>query len=102
MTDPFAAATAGRVEARARADVAALVTAHPMGESLAELAYWLARQLDMGPGKEGPGYALQLRMTLVELARLGVESDDDFEAGLSAPVRDAPDPGAADAGPGDR
>ena len=92
MTDPFANATAGRIEAKTRADVEALVTAHPMGESLGELAYWLARQLDLGPGKEGPGYALQLRMTLVELARLGVNGDDDFEAGLSTPVRDTPKP----------
>ena len=33
----------GPVERKVRADIAALVTAHPMGEALAEMSYNLAR-----------------------------------------------------------
>jgi hypothetical protein len=76
------------VERKVRSDVAALVTAHPMGEALAEMAFTLARTLDEGAGLAVAAVNRELRANLVELARLGVPSDDDFvEDRLSTPVR---------------
>jgi hypothetical protein len=93
----------GDIESKTREDVSALVTAHPMGESLAALAFFLARTLDQGPeSKAVAGIALQLRSTLVELARLGVEGDDDFDAQMSSPVLDPEEPGEGDSGTGGR
>ena len=74
----------GPVEAKVRADVAALVTAHPMGEALAEMAYTLARTLDDGAGLAVAAVNRELRANLVELARMGV-SDDDLDDRLSTP-----------------
>ncbi len=79
----------GPVEAKTREDVAALVTAHPMGESLAEAAYVLARTLDDGAGLSTAAVGRELRAYLTELASMGVE-DDDLDADLSAP--DMPSP----------
>lgn len=80
----------GTIESKVRADVEALMTAHPMGEALAEGAYFLARQLDIGvEPKTVAAIHRELRATLVELAALGVperEGDDDV---LSTPVRDS-------------
>jgi hypothetical protein len=67
------------------------MTAHPMGESLAEMAFCLARTLDEGAGMATAAVNKELRATLEDMRRLGVADDDDFEAELSAPVRDAPD-----------
>jgi hypothetical protein len=88
----------GRVERKVRADVNALITAHPMGEALAEMAFKLAQTLDEGAGLATAAVNRELRANLVELARMGVSDDDDLEDRLSTPVRDAEDPGAADAG----
>lgn len=89
----------GPVEAKVREDVAALVSSHPMGEALAEMAYALARELDDGAGLATAAVNRELRANLLELSRLGVTSDDDeFEARLSTPVRDGEDPGAGHAG----
>lgn len=77
----------GAIEARVRADVDALVTEHPMGESLAELAFMLARRLDDACGTKDlavAGISKELRETLVELAVMGV-GDDDLAAALSVP-----------------
>jgi hypothetical protein len=74
----------GPVETKVRQDVAALTTAHPMGEALAEMAYTLARTLDDGAGLAVAAVNRELRANLVELARLGVD-DDDLDARLSRP-----------------
>ena len=76
----------GPVEAKVRADVEALKTAHPMGESLAEMSFSLARGLDAGAATMAAALNRELRANLVELARLGVNSDDDLDAALSTPV----------------
>lgn len=78
----------GPVESKVRADVEALVTAHPMGEALAEMAFTLARTLDEGAGLAVAAVNRELRANLVELARLGVDGDDDLDDQLSTPVRD--------------
>lgn len=86
----------GPVEAKVRADVEALVTAHPMGEALAEMSFNLARTLDQGAGLAVAAVNRELRANLVELARLGVDGDDDLDDQLSTPdmpseVRDEED-----------
>lgn len=76
----------GPLESKVRRDVETLSTAHPMGESLAELAYFLARALDDGvEDKSLAAVSRDLRMTLIELARLGVPDDDGFSANLGVP-----------------
>lgn len=85
----------GPVEEKVRGDVAALVTAHPMGEALAEMAYTLARTLDAGAGLAVAAVNRELRANLMELARMG-EPDDDLDGRLSTPdmpptVRDDPE-----------
>lgn len=79
----------GDVETKVRQDVGALVTEHPMGEALSEMAFKLARTLDEGAGLAVAAVNRELRANLVELARLEVFSDDDdFGDSLSTPVRD--------------
>lgn len=80
-----------------RRDVDALVSGHPMGEALAAISFRLAELLD-GPllPMAVAGITRELRETLLELARLGVDDDDDFGAELSRPdmpaeVRDSED-----------
>ena len=68
--------TYGPVETKARADVAALMSTHPMGETLAEMAYNLARSLDNGAGLAVAAVNRELRETLEDLAEMGVDSDD--------------------------
>ena len=85
----------GPIEARVRADVDALVTGHPMGESLGEVAFMLARRLDDAAGTKDlavAGISKELRETLVELAGMGV-GDDDLADALSVPTafRDSPE-----------
>jgi hypothetical protein len=92
----------GPVERKVRADVNALITTHPMGEALAEMAFSLAKTLDDGAGLAVAAVNRELRANLVELARMGVSDDDDLEDRLSTPVRDAEDPGAGNAGAGGR
>lgn len=89
----------GAVEAKVRGDVGALISTHPMGEALAEMAFTLARTLDEGAGLAVAAVNRELRANLIELARLGVDSDDDLDDDLStpsggdvpAPVRDEED-----------
>lgn len=83
----------GPVEVKVRADVGALVSAHPMGEALAAMAFALARSLDDGAGLATAAVSRELRATLVELSRLAVDADDDLEDRLSTPVRDGEEPG---------
>jgi hypothetical protein len=71
-----------------RADVANLMTAHLMGDSLAEMSYSLARAMDQGAGLAAAAVNRELRANLEAMSRLAVDSDDDFEDELSAPVRD--------------
>jgi hypothetical protein len=79
----------GDVEKKVRQDVGALITEHPMGEALSEMAFKLARTLDEGAGLAVAAVNRELRANLVELARLEVPSDDDdFGDALSTPVRD--------------
>jgi hypothetical protein len=88
----------GPVERKVRADIAALVTAHPMGEALAEMSFNLARVLDEGAGLATAAVNRELRANLQELGRLAVDDDDTLERDLSAPaelpsaVRDAEEP----------
>lgn len=87
----------GPIERRVRADVDALMIAHPMGEALAEMSFSLAEALDGGMG--GMARAAvnrELRMNLIELAGMGVD-DDDLDQQLSTPsvspeVRDPEEP----------
>ncbi len=87
--------TAGAVETQVRADLAALVTTHLMGEGLAAMAIRLAALLDSDLLPMAiPGVSRELRECLLELARMGVDDDDDLDAQLSRPavpaaVRDA-------------
>lgn len=78
----------GPVEAKVREDIGAMVTGHPMGESLSEMSFNLARTLDEGAGLAVAAVNRELRANLVELARLAVDSDDDLADELSAAVRD--------------
>lgn len=81
----------GPVESKVRQDVGALVSGHPMGEALAEMAFCLARTLDRGAGLAVAAVNRELRANLVELARLGVDGDDDLDDRLSTPVLDFPE-----------
>ena len=86
----------GPVECQVRADIAALVTAHPMGESLAEMSYALAQLLDAGTDAAA-AVNRELRANLVELSRLAVDDSDDLADELSFPemspqVRDSEEP----------
>ena len=78
----------GPVERQVRADIAALVTAHPMGEALAEMSYALARVIDAGAGLAAAAVNRELRANLMELSRLASDDGDDLADELSAPVRD--------------
>ena len=75
----------GPVERKVRADIAALITAHPMGEALAEMSYNLARSLDEGAGLATAAVNRELRANLTELSRLAVDDGDDLADELSAP-----------------
>lgn len=81
----------GPVEEKARQDIDALITGHPMGETLAEMSLNLARAMDEDPGMLRAALNRELRANLVELARMGVPDDDDLEDQLSTPVRDPED-----------
>jgi hypothetical protein len=72
--------------------VAALVSVHPMGEALAEMAFTLARALDDGAGLATAAVNRELRANLMELSRLAVDDGDDLADELSTPVRDGPQP----------
>jgi hypothetical protein len=76
---------AGPVERKVRSDIAALVTAHPMGEALTEMSYNLARVLDQGAGLATAAVNRELRANLTELSRLAVDDGDDLADELSAP-----------------
>jgi hypothetical protein len=79
----------GPVERKVRADIAVLITAHPMGEALAEMSFNLARTLDEGAGLATAAVNRELRANLLELSRLAVDDSDDLADELSAPIRDA-------------
>lgn len=88
----------GPVEAKVRADIAALVTLHPMGEAITEMSVALARALDNGQSLMGiAAINRELRENLAELSRLAVDDSDDLADELSLPqvpaeVRDAEKP----------
>ncbi len=79
------------MERKVRADVGALISAHPMGEALAEMSFALARLLDDGAGLATAAVSRELRANLMELSRLADDGDDDLADELSSPVRDAED-----------
>lgn len=92
---PAAARGPGPVERAVRADIAAMITAHPAGEALAEMSYALARRLDAGTDG-APAVNRELRANLAELGRLAVDDGDELADELSAPelspeVRDSED-----------
>jgi hypothetical protein len=83
----------GPVERKVRADIDALITAHPAGEALTEMSRALAWAIDhiRETGKclmVLPATNRELRDNLTELARLAVDDTDDLADELSAPVRD--------------
>src|SRR5689334_1667898 len=87
----------GPVERQVKRDIAALMTAHPMGEALTATALTLAWAVDhiRETGKNlivMSATSRELRDTLTELARLAVDDADDFADELSAPVRDSEEP----------
>ena len=87
----------GPVERKVRADVGALISAHPMGEALAEMSFNLARVLDEGAGLATAAVNRELRANLMELGRLADDGNDDLADELSVPqlpaeVRDRPEP----------
>ena len=82
----------GPVERRVKADLAALVTMHPMGEALAEMSLNLARTLDAGAGLAVAAVNRELRANLLELSKQAIDDTDDFADDLSAPVRDETEP----------
>jgi hypothetical protein len=75
-----------------RKDIAALVTAHPMGEALTGMSLTLAWAIDH-IRETGKGLMVlaatnrELRDTLIELSRLAVDDSDDLADELSAAVR---------------
>lgn len=75
----------GPVERQVRSDIEAMITAHPAAESLAEMSYALARQLDAGATFAVAGVNRELRANLAELSRLAVDDGDDFADELSRP-----------------
>ena len=83
----------GPVERKVRADLRALITAHPMGEALAAMSLNLAQALDAGAGLAVAAVNRELRANLLELSRLAVDDNDDLDDELSTPVRDEEDPG---------
>jgi hypothetical protein len=89
---------ADEIEAQVSADIAAMVSGHPMGEALTAVALMLARRLDMCvDDRSAPPLAKELRATLAELASMRDGDDDDLDAALSTPVlstkvRDPEDP----------
>jgi hypothetical protein len=89
--EPLFEPPCGPVERKVREDIAALVSTHPMGEALAEMAYALAKTLDDGAGLAVAAVNRELRANLVELASQAVDDDADLEARLSAPLRDPED-----------
>jgi hypothetical protein len=87
----------GPVERKVRADIRALITAHPMGEALSEMSYNLARVLDDGAGLAVAAVNRELRANLAELGRLADDGNDDLADELSDPelpsqVRDPEEP----------
>lgn len=78
----------GHVERKTRQDIEALVCSHPMGESLAAMAFNLARTLDQGAGQLQAALARELRATLNDLAKYehGGAPDDDDAPDLGAPA----------------
>ena len=88
----------GPVETKVRADIAALVTLHPMGEAITAMSVALARALDSGQSLMGiAAINRELRENLAELSRLAVDDSDDLADELSLPempaaVRDAEKP----------
>jgi len=80
-----------------KADLAALITTHQMGEALSQMALALARAMDRievtGRGLMVlPAMNRELRDNLAELARMAVNDDDPLADELSTPVRDTPEP----------
>lgn len=89
----------GPVEGAVRGDVDALELVSPMGRSLAETAFNLARTLDNGAGMATAAVARELRETLKTLAEAAGDDDSgDLFARLSTPVGDGEASGTADVG----
>lgn len=76
----------GPIEQRVHADLAALMTSHPMGEALSAMALALAESLDRGAGMQEAAVNRELRATLDDLARMKVGDDDELDSLLSAPT----------------
>lgn len=79
------------IEAKVQSDIDAMVSEHPMGESLAEMALSAARKLDgTVEDKSYAGIQRELRATLIELAKYAAAGADDLEDELSAPTEGDP------------
>ncbi|MCY0943546.1 hypothetical protein [Streptomyces antarcticus] len=86
----MASPTSGSVERAVRDDVSSLGDLVEMEPSLAEMAYRLAREIDLGGGEDGKQLHQlnrELRQTLVQLWEGRAADDDDDDLGdLGAPV----------------
>lgn len=82
------AAEPGPIECKVRADVGALVTLHPMGEALSEMAFALATQLDQFTisNRDVSMVNKELRETLEALTSYEDPGDDDGDDVLSGPL----------------
>ena len=82
----FRSVSQSRYQQRVHADLAALMTSHPMGEALSAMALALAVSLDRGAGMQEAAVNRELRATLDDLARMKVGDDDELDSLLSAPT----------------
>jgi hypothetical protein len=78
----------GSIEENVRLNVAGLSTDHPFSDSLAEMAFSLARSLDKGCGLAEASVNRELRATLEALIYSTQGEDDDLSVAMSTPVRD--------------
>jgi hypothetical protein len=78
---------AGAVERQVRLDIDAMGDVdHPMAESLAEMAYSLARRLEDPEEKSPAAVAKELRAVLADLADAATDPEDPLGDELSEPV----------------
>jgi hypothetical protein len=74
----------GPVEAAVRADLGALLTAHPFGESIAAASVRIAQLLDYGGSLTGMAQANRALLdNVTELTKLAVDDGDDLGDALS-------------------
>ncbi len=79
---------AGPIRRELDKELAALMTAHPFGDTLAQSARMVADRLDLDVlSRDLAPVHRELRDTLAELAKYREAGRDEFADGLSTPVR---------------